>query len=135
MIGAVFKKFRHPYKIMKDKEKLISVCLSAIIILAATSVLFSIRKQAAESRRVTNSTTVSASVSVSVSSPEPNRSYGIGETPGVVQPTSSQASELHSTAKANGFSDKEAEQFRVQAIQYMQSGQATADAAKANAHR
>lgn len=113
---------------MKENEKLICICLGVFGIGGVIFGLVSIMPQTPEPSYTTSPTTISTSVSVSSS--EPNKGYGIGETPGIVQPTPSQASELRNTANATGVSEQEMEQLRVQTIQYIQSGQAAADAAK-----
>jgi hypothetical protein len=49
-------------------------------------------------------------------SSETSGGYGLGETPGFLKPTPSQARELRASAGANGISEQEMEKARVQAI-------------------
>ena len=111
---------------MTNKEKLICGCLGAFGIIG---VIFGLASQV-QNKPKSYMETTTFSASVSVDSPGASRGYGIGETPGVINVTASQAEALRNTAKATGTSEQEMENLRVQLVKYIESGQAAADAAK-----
>ncbi|MGC9944467.1 MAG: hypothetical protein ABSE48_21795 [Verrucomicrobiota bacterium] len=110
---------------MTNKDKVLCACLGIFGIAGITFGLLPLLQQ--QRPLEPNSYTATLSASVVINSPQQTNGYGIGETPGVPQPTPSQINELGNAANNAGISAEEMEQLRVQTIQYLESGQAAAD--------